>query len=134
MMREAARRGHEIYAFEQRDMALEMGVVSAEVARIHLTGEPDAWYRADEARSTRAPVEFDAIIERKDPPFDMEYVYGTYLLELAESRARACSTGRRRSATTTKSWRSASSASSPRRPWSAPRKSACAPSTRSMAT
>jgi glutathione synthase len=85
MMREAARRGHEIYFFEQRHMALEMGVVSAEVARIHLTGEQDAWYRADEARDLRLSS-FDAIIERKDPPFDMEYVYGTYLLELAEKQ------------------------------------------------
>jgi glutathione synthase len=85
MMREAARRGHAIYAFEQRDMALEQGVVSAEVRRIHLTGEQDPWYRADEAVET--PLgEFDAIIERKDPPFDMEYVYGTYLLELAEKQ------------------------------------------------
>ena len=85
MMREAARRGHEIYFFEQRHMALEMGVVSAEVARIHLTGEQDAWYRMDAAIDTRLS-EFDAIIERKDPPFDMEYVYGTYLLELAEKQ------------------------------------------------
>ena len=82
MMREAARRGHALYFFEQRDMVLEEGIVSARVMQIHLTGEPDVWYTAD------APVdvklsEFDAIIERKDPPFDMEYVYGTYLLELA---------------------------------------------------
>ena len=81
MMREAARRGHEIYAFEQRDMALEQGVVSAEVRRIHLTGEQDEWYRADEAHDL-VLSSFDAIIERKDPPFDMEYVYGTYLLSL----------------------------------------------------
>jgi glutathione synthase len=85
MMREAARRGHEIHAFQQRDMALEGGVVRAETTRIHLTGEAAPWYRAE------APVDtvltaFDAIIERKDPPFDMEYVYGTYLLELAEKQ------------------------------------------------
>ena len=85
MMREAARRGHEIYAFQQRDMALEDGVVTAEVARIHLTGEQDPWYRADEAHDIRLSS-LDAIIERKDPPFDMEYVYGTYLLELAEKQ------------------------------------------------
>ncbi|MCA1858302.1 glutathione synthase [Massilia oculi] len=83
MMREAARRGHAVYAFEQRDMVLEEGAVTAEVRRIHLTGEPDAWYRADAPEIVALSV-FDAIIERKDPPFDMEYVYGTYLLELAE--------------------------------------------------
>jgi glutathione synthase len=85
MMREAARRGHRIYAFEQRDMALEQGVVSAEISEITLTGELDDWYRAAPAESVRLS-EFDAVIQRKDPPFDMEYVYGTYLLELAEQQ------------------------------------------------
>ena len=47
LMAEAARRGHTIYAFQQKDMALEGGKVSAKVARITLTGEPDDWYRAD---------------------------------------------------------------------------------------
>ena len=83
MMREAARRGHAVYAFEQRDMVLEEGEVTAVVTRIHLTGEADEWYRADRPESVRLSS-FDAVIERKDPPFDMEYVYGTYLLELAE--------------------------------------------------
>jgi glutathione synthase len=83
MMREAAKRGHAIYFFEQRDMVLEEGVVTASVARVHLTGELDAWYRLDPAESVPLSV-FDAVLERKDPPFDMEYVYATYLLELAE--------------------------------------------------
>jgi glutathione synthase len=83
MMREAQRRGHAIYAFEQHDMALENGVATAEVAKITLTGELDDWYRADPGESL--PLSgFDAIIQRKDPPFDMEYIYGTYLLEVAE--------------------------------------------------
>jgi glutathione synthase len=85
MMREAVRRGHTIYAFEQRDMVLEQGVVSAEIAQITLTGEPDDWYRAAPGES-RQLSDFDAVIQRKDPPFDMEYVYGTYLLELAEKQ------------------------------------------------
>jgi glutathione synthase len=83
MMREAARRGHQIYAFEQRHMVLEQGVVTADVVEITLTGDPDEWYDAGEAQTLRLS-EFDAVIQRKDPPFDMEYVYGTYLLELAE--------------------------------------------------
>ena len=83
MMREAARRGHTIYAFEQRDMALEDGVVSADVAQITLTGDADDWYTVAGQANTQL-TEFDAIIERKDPPFDMEYVYGTQLLQLAE--------------------------------------------------
>ncbi|SNS16987.1 glutathione synthase [Noviherbaspirillum humi] len=85
MMAEAASRGHEIHAFEQRDMALDNGVVTALVARIHLTGEQDAWYRAESPVATPLSA-FDAIVVRKDPPFDMEYIYATYLLETAESQ------------------------------------------------
>jgi glutathione synthase len=85
MMREAARRGHTIYAFEQRDMVLEQGVVTAEIAQVTLTGELEDWYRAAPAES-RPLSDFDAVIQRKDPPFDMEYVYGTYLLDLAEKQ------------------------------------------------
>jgi glutathione synthase len=83
MMREAARRGHTIFAFEQSDMAFDEGAVTANVARITLTGELDDWYRATAKEATRLS-EFDAILQRKDPPFNMEYVYGTYLLEMAE--------------------------------------------------
>ncbi|WP_426111729.1 glutathione synthase [Massilia sp. PWRC2] len=85
MMREAARRGHTLYAFEQRHMALENGVVSAEVVQITLTGAATDWYSVVAVASMELR-EFDAIIERKDPPFDMEYVYLTQLLELAESQ------------------------------------------------
>jgi len=85
MMREAARRGYSIYAFEQKDIVLESGFVTANVARITLTGDADDWYRAEPAASTFLS-EFDAIVIRKDPPFDMEYIYTTYLLELAEKQ------------------------------------------------
>src|SRR5476651_2586459 len=85
MMREAARRGHAIYAFEQKDMALEEGIVTAEVQHIVLTGHEHDWYQVVSREEVRLST-LDAIIERKDPPFDMEYVYGTYLLELAEKQ------------------------------------------------
>ncbi|MRX11594.1 glutathione synthase [Pseudoduganella sp. FT25W] len=85
MMVEADKRGHEVYAFQQKDMAVEQGVVSAKVARITMTGDSQDWYRAAEPAETNLG-EFDAILQRKDPPFDMEYVYSTYLLELAEKQ------------------------------------------------
>ena len=85
MMREANRRGHTIHAFEQSDMALEEGVVSANTAHITLTGDAVDWYVAAPKSASRLS-EFDAVIQRKDPPFDMEYVYGTYLLDLAEAQ------------------------------------------------
>jgi glutathione synthase len=84
MMEEAAGRGHTLYAFQHRDLAFESGKVSARVARIALTGDTDDWYRADPAASMPLTA-FDVVLERTDPPFDMEYIYATYLLELAEA-------------------------------------------------
>ena len=85
MMAEAARRGHEVYAFQQRHMALKEGKVTAHVSRIELTGDQHDWYKAAPSEDTSLAA-FDAVIQRKDPPFDMEYVYGTYLLQLAEQQ------------------------------------------------
>jgi len=85
MMAEAARRGHEVYAFQQRHMALKEGKVTAHVSRIELTGDKHDWYKAAPSEDTSLAA-FDAVIQRKDPPFDMEYVYGTYLLQLAEQQ------------------------------------------------
>ncbi|MEN3366590.1 MAG: glutathione synthase [Burkholderiales bacterium] len=85
MMAEAARRGHEIHAFQQKDMALDNGVVAAKAERISLTGDAKHWYSVD-AVSEKRLTEFDAILVRKDPPFDMEYIYLTYLLEIAEKQ------------------------------------------------
>jgi len=85
MMAEAARRGYEVYAFQQRHMALKEGKVTAHVSRIELTGDKENWYKAAPSEDTSLAA-FDAVIQRKDPPFDMEYVYGTYLLQLAEQQ------------------------------------------------
>ncbi len=84
MMVEASRRGHEIFVCEQHELAARDGVVRATIRRLHLTGNTDAWYRLD-ADSVVALAKFDAVLMRKDPPFDMEYVYSTYLLERAQA-------------------------------------------------
>jgi glutathione synthase len=85
IMREAAARGHALYALEQGDLVLRGGVVEAHAYRVHLTGESPRWYRAEDAGA--APLtSYDVVLMRKDPPFDMEYVYSTYLLELAEAQ------------------------------------------------
>jgi glutathione synthase len=54
-------------------------------SRIVLTGEIGAWYRVEETVQ-QSLNEFDVVVERTDPPFDMEYVYATHLLELAETQ------------------------------------------------
>src|SRR6185295_151910 len=86
IMREAASRGHQLYALLQGDLAWQGGSVIGHAARLHLTGDTDgSWYRTDSPSD--APLSaYDAVLMRKDPPFDMEYVYSTYLLELAEQQ------------------------------------------------
>lgn len=85
MMREAVRRGYTVYAFGPADMALENGKVVANISRITLTGDSEDWYRAEAPQALPLSA-FDAVLQRKDPPFDMEYIYATYLLELAEQQ------------------------------------------------
>ncbi len=85
MMAEAARRGHAIHFLQHKDMAFEGGKVVANVARVTLTGDNDDWYRLD-APVAQELTAFDAVLERTDPPFNMEYIYATYLLELAEKQ------------------------------------------------
>ena len=85
IMREAHARGHALHVMEQEDLAWRGGKVVGNARRIHLTGKKPGWYRADKA--VMAPLKsFGAVLMRKDPPFDMEYVYSTYLLELAEAQ------------------------------------------------
>jgi glutathione synthase len=83
MMVEAARRGHELHFMTQEDITWKAGRVVGEISSLALTGEKDPWYRAAPPRE--APLaEFDAVLMRKDPPFDAEYVASTWLLELAQ--------------------------------------------------
>ena len=99
MMREAARRGHGLCACEPRSLRWQQGrPVTARVRPIALTGREDGWFTEDAARDM-ALKDFDAVLMRKDPPFDAEYIYATHLLEQAEregarstpSTAKSCS-------------------------------------------
>ncbi|MEY4466967.1 MAG: hypothetical protein RIR21_760 [Pseudomonadota bacterium] len=83
MMTEAASRGHELYAFGHGDLLFDGHEVKAGVSHITLTGKSDDWYQ-QQAPVLRSLNEFDAVVERTDPPFDMEYVYATYMLERAQ--------------------------------------------------
>ncbi|MGZ5272221.1 MAG: ATP-grasp domain-containing protein, partial [Ramlibacter sp.] len=85
MMREAQRRGHRIAACEPRHLVWRSGgPVLAEVRDIELTGGgAHDWFR-ETGTPLRALKDFDAVIMRKDPPFDTEYFYATHLLEQAQ--------------------------------------------------
>ncbi|WP_294257056.1 glutathione synthase [uncultured Comamonas sp.] len=84
MMREAQRRGHQIVSCEPRHIAWQSGgKVKAQVRHITLTGQQDRWF--EETRSAlTALADFDAIVMRKDPPFDSEFFYATHMLGQAE--------------------------------------------------
>jgi glutathione synthase len=83
MMRAAQARGHSVFTCEQPGIAWRAGGVSAETTRISLTDDDVDWYRAD-GQARRRLAEFDAVLMRKDPPFDLEYVTSTWLLSAAE--------------------------------------------------
>ena len=84
IMREAATRGHRLFAIMQEDLVWRPGTVTCFARELVLTGDKYKWYEAGEPEELSLAA-FDAVLMRKDPPFDMEYVYSTYLLELAES-------------------------------------------------
>jgi glutathione synthase len=84
MMRECQRRGHAVLACEPKDLMWRSGqAVTAQVQHIHLTGDAQRWF--DVTGDERLPLHsVDAVIMRKDPPFDSEFFYATHLLERAE--------------------------------------------------
>ena len=82
MMVEAASRGHELHMLMQDGVMWKRGRVIGESCRIELTGNKERWYHIDLPREDLL-ADFDAVLMRKDPPFDMEYVTATWLLELA---------------------------------------------------
>ncbi|WP_054285157.1 glutathione synthase [Gulbenkiania mobilis] len=85
MMEAAAARGHAISVCQARHLSVESGRVLADTRLVTLTGNKDAWFRLADAE--RHPLfAFDAVLMRKDPPFDLEYLYATQLLTLAESQ------------------------------------------------
>ena len=88
MMREAQKRGHTLSVCEPKDIMWQRGgVVTAFVRDITLTGHAEAWFTAEQQAPNERPQavkDFDAVIMRKDPPFDSEFFYATHLLEQAE--------------------------------------------------
>ncbi len=85
MMREAQRRGHEVYAVMRGALTWRDGVVAAEATRLELFPDQHEWVA--ELERERLPLNrFDAVLMRQDPPFDFEYIAATWLLERAEAQ------------------------------------------------
>src|SRR6478609_9652392 len=86
MMRAAAARGHALYACEPKDLVWERGGrVCAQTRAIALAAPSSAaWFVETATPAPMALADADAVLMRKDPPFDAEYFYATHLLEQAE--------------------------------------------------
>ena len=87
MMREAVRRGHSLMACTPQDLRWQRGEkVTGFVRDIRLTGDAQDWFIAEQQAPDERPqvlAEVDAVLMRKDPPFDSEYFYATHLLSQA---------------------------------------------------
>ncbi|MCW0202346.1 MAG: hypothetical protein OJI74_10790, partial [Rhodanobacter thiooxydans] len=73
MMREAARRGHEIWTVQREALSLSGNELSASALRIDLAPGDQPWY-SPAGVEARALSDFDAVLMRQDPPFDFEYI------------------------------------------------------------
>jgi glutathione synthase len=83
MLLEAQRRGFELHYFEQENLRIVNGIAHGSSRRLTVRDDLNDWYSLDMPADVRLG-ELDVILMRKDPPFDTEYIYTTYILERAE--------------------------------------------------
>ena len=84
MLLEAERRNAEIHYFEQKDLSLLSGKALGQSTLLHVRDDNDDWFDLGDQQAIELG-DLDAILMRKDPPFDMEYVYTTYILDRAQA-------------------------------------------------
>src|ERR1700761_6256402 len=82
MLLAAQARGFELAYLELHDLLLRNGVAFGRVRPLTVTADPKSWFTLGEPRTERLG-DLDCILMRKDPPFDTEYIYSTYILERA---------------------------------------------------
>ena len=83
MLLEAERRNAEIHYFEQKDLSLVSGKALGQSTLLHVQNDNDDWFELGDQQTIELG-DLDAILMRKDPPFDMEYIYTTYVLDRAQ--------------------------------------------------
>mgnify|MGYP002266568839 CR=1 FL=1 len=84
MLLEAQGRGWQLEYLELDDLSLQDGRAFGQMRSLNVRADANDWFSLGEPRR-EALAELDVILMRKDPPFDMEYIYSTYLLEAAEA-------------------------------------------------
>ncbi|MGB0893427.1 MAG: glutathione synthase [Parashewanella sp.] len=85
MLLAAQARGYELFYMEMQDLALIDGEAIASMKKLSVKNDPQDWYQLDSAVETPLS-DLDVILMRKDPPFDTEFIYATYMLERAEAQ------------------------------------------------
>ena len=85
MLLAAQRAGWAIAYFRQQDLMIRDGVALGRGQRLVVRDDPDLWFELGEPWNDSLDA-LDVLLMRKDPPFDMEFIYTTYILELAERR------------------------------------------------
>ena len=85
MLLEAQRRGYELHYMEMNDLYLENGMSHARTRLLSVEQNYDKWYEFGSEQEIKL-ADLDVILMRKDPPFDTEFIYATYILERAEEQ------------------------------------------------
>jgi glutathione synthase len=85
MLWAAQGRDWQLYYMEQTDLYLDQGTAKARMTPLTVFQDPQRWFTLGEPQETDL-AELDVVLMRKDPPFDNEYIYSTYILEDAERR------------------------------------------------
>ncbi len=81
----AQKQGFELFYMQQQDLFLENGEPRASMTPLRVYDDPNGWYELGESR-VAALEEMNVLLMPKDPPFDSEFIYSTYILEAAEQR------------------------------------------------
>ncbi len=85
MLLEAQRRGWQIYYMQPQDLYMEQGISYADCEPLTVADRSEDYFEVQPAVNLRL-ADLDVILMRKDPPFDLEYIYATYMLEQAEEQ------------------------------------------------
>ncbi|MCP3129687.1 glutathione synthase [Shewanella sp. KJ2020] len=85
MLMAAQERGYQLFYMEMADLAMVNGVAMANMRPLTVINDASKWFELGEAQDTPMS-ELDVILMRKDPPFDTEFIYATYMLERAEEQ------------------------------------------------
>jgi len=83
MLLEAQRRGHDLWYMEPSNLTMRDGLAFGHMRPLSVTDRNEDWFTLGESQNLELG-ELDFLLMRKDPPFDMDYVYTTYVLDLAE--------------------------------------------------